>query len=70
MQYILFSQHVFGSEYDRSLILTLGRSRSFHFKKLGLQPNAEAKGVNFVNFALRTPSEAIIVKWSASNIIS
>ena len=53
-----------------AIFLTLGRSRSSRFKKLGLRPNAEAEGMNYVNFALGTPSEAIIVKWSASNIIS
>ena len=55
-----------------AVLLTSGRSRSSRSKKLGLPPNAyaEAESMNIVNFALGTPSEAIMVKWSASNVIS
>ena len=33
-----------------AIFLTLRQSRSFHFKKLGLQPKAEAEGTKFCKF--------------------
>jgi hypothetical protein len=36
----------------------------------GPRPKLKPKVRSFVNFAFGTPSAALIVKWSASNIIS
>ena len=49
-----------------AILLTLGRSRSSHFKKLGLWPKANVG--SFVNFAFGPPSAALIVNWSASSM--
>ena len=38
-----------------AIFLTLRQSRSFHFKKLGLQPKAEAEGTKFCKFHPQNP---------------
>ena len=57
------------SENDRSHIFDIRPKPEFSFKKI--RPSAEGiSRSRRYNFALGTPTTALIVKWSASNIIS